>query len=470
VSIASIAGAIVVVMSIAAPAIAAFTNPGNKSGDNVTPTVVNGFPNCPSGQETYNWSGTGAGTQNLPTGGSIQVTKPTSPSPGPGDASRYFNFQATGATINTVIVKTDVFIVGFITESNRYNYGTSGASGGNDTKLHSPTDSSKRPYVLSAIRFCYTQVKYKISGTKFYDWGETGAKDGIDQGLAGWTIEAKQGSTVKGSAVTAANGSYTIELPAGTYDVCEVAQAGWTRSAPGGTGCHTVNLTADVTGKDFGNYKLVTLSGTKFYDGGYSPNGAKDGGESGIEGFTVTAAATGTQPAGSYPHKGGQANTIADGTWSIIVHAGKYSLCESGGPTGGYTWVQTAPTGNGGCYPGTTDYQADTGGKDFGNYKQVTLSGSVFHDADNDGELDGSQSVEEGLSGWDVRLYQSNGSTLSQTTATSATGGYSFNAPAGSYVLCVTLPPLAGDPPKGWVQSPGGPDSPGGNTACSQPN
>jgi hypothetical protein len=453
-------------MSIAAPAIAAFTNPGNPSGNGVAPTVVNGFPNCPSGQETHNWTGTGAGTQNLAAGGSITVTKPTSPSPGPGNASRYFNFSATGAKVNTVFAKTDVFVVGFITESNRYVYGAGQTGASSDTKLHSPTNSSKQPYALSAIRFCYTPIKYKISGTKFYDWGETGTKDAVDQGLAGWTIQAKQGATVKGSATTAANGSYTIELAAGTYDVCEVEQSGWTRSAPGGTGCYSINLTADVTGKDFGNFKLVTLSGTKFYDAGYDPNGAKDGGEVGIGGFTVTAAATGTQPAGN-PHVGGSAVTAGDGSWSIVVHAGKYSICESGGPTGDYSWVQTAPTGNGGCYPGTTDYQANTGDKDFGNYKQVTLTGTVFHDNDNDGKFDvNAQTVEEGLEAWGVRLYQDDGTTTAGTTSSNGNGEYGFDVPAGEYLLCVTLPGVVDG--QGWVQSPEGDNSPGGNTSCDQ--
>ena len=58
-------------------------------------------------------------------------------------------------------------------------------------------------------------------------------------GLSGWTVQASGPATA--SAVTDGDGNYTFTgLPAGTYLVCEVLQAGWLQTTPSsGVTCPT---------------------------------------------------------------------------------------------------------------------------------------------------------------------------------------------------------------------------------------
>jgi hypothetical protein len=85
------------------------------------------------------------------------------------------------------------------------------------------------------------------------------------------------------TTTTALDGSYSFNgLTPGSYTVAEVEQAGWTRTAPA-EGSYTVELTdADVTGRDFGNHGVSSISGAKFFD--TNGNGARaDDGLSGLD-------------------------------------------------------------------------------------------------------------------------------------------------------------------------------------------
>ena len=69
-------------------------------------------------------------------------------------------------------------------------------------------------------------------------------------------------TTVANSAVTDANGNYSMGLNAGKYIVCETQQAGWTQSYPANIACAGfggwgITLTAgdNDTGNDFGNWQ-----------------------------------------------------------------------------------------------------------------------------------------------------------------------------------------------------------------------
>ena len=121
-----------------------------------------------------------------------------------------------------------------------------------------------------------------------------GSQDGGERGLAGWVINAY-----------ADDGDGNLEAPSpppappppthrrrhrhlqpallapGSYVVCEVAQAGWTQTAPSGDRPsagrrppvlapegYAITLTPGQTdtGNDFGNFQQATKSGTKFND------------------------------------------------------------------------------------------------------------------------------------------------------------------------------------------------------------
>jgi hypothetical protein len=126
-----------------------------------------------------------------------------------------------------------------------------------------------------------TTIGCAISGQKWRDHDKDGSRDADERALGGWTIKAFEGTTLKGSAVTATDGTYTIGLEGGgkTYTVCEFPPAegagfeyrGWIQSVPGpNTLCagftgaepngYTVALgTADSTGNDFFNVRTITI-------------------------------------------------------------------------------------------------------------------------------------------------------------------------------------------------------------------
>src|SRR5262249_61135636 len=60
--------------------------------------------------------------------------------------------------------------------------------------------------------------------------------------------------------------SYSFaNLGPGTYTIQEVQQTGWTQTAPVPPGTYTVTASSgtDVGGRDFGNFRLVMISGVK---------------------------------------------------------------------------------------------------------------------------------------------------------------------------------------------------------------
>jgi len=121
-----------------------------------------------------------------------------------------------------------------------------------------------------------------VSGIKFKDVADNGAKDATDPGLAGWTISIS-GTSSLGVAVsqttTTADGTggttlggYSFTVPPGTYTVCEVLQSNWVEAFPtSGADCRgttgngpvgysvTVGSNGSVGNKDFGNSPLSNV-------------------------------------------------------------------------------------------------------------------------------------------------------------------------------------------------------------------
>ena len=84
---------------------------------------------------------------------------------------------------------------------------------------------------------------YTIEGQKFNDLNNNGINDS-EPGLSGWTITITDGGSFSDSTTTDVNGDYSFEdLEAGTYTVCEVAQANWTQTVPViNNGCYEITL------------------------------------------------------------------------------------------------------------------------------------------------------------------------------------------------------------------------------------
>jgi parallel beta-helix repeat protein len=146
-------------------------------------------------------------------------------------------------------------------------------------------DTSEMTKSLQAVT-----AQGSISGIKFNDLNGNGLLDAGEPGLGGWEIDLdfNNDGIVDASTTTAANGSYSFNnLTDGIYRVFEVPhfpqQAGFVQTlAPG-----LIQISGElpVTDQDFGNFKLIRVSGHKFND--LNKNGIQDPGEPPIANVTI---------------------------------------------------------------------------------------------------------------------------------------------------------------------------------------
>ncbi len=110
-----------------------------------------------------------------------------------------------------------------------------------------------------------------ISGHKFNDLNGDGIQEAGEPGLAGLTVylDANNNGTLDAgevSTITDVNGNYSFDnLSAGTYHVLQLQQAGVLQTTANPA---AVTLAEDqtATGITFGDFLLVSISGTKFQD------------------------------------------------------------------------------------------------------------------------------------------------------------------------------------------------------------
>jgi uncharacterized protein (DUF2141 family) len=191
-----------------------------------------------------------------------------------------------------------------------------------------------------------------ISGSKFEDWdGDSSPfETQWEVGLKGWVIYLDtngNGALDSGeiSTTTDKHGAYKFSnLPAGTYTVREVQQVGWTQTYPSTNAANdqysfTLSAGQKVTKKDFGNFKLGSISGMKFED--KNGNHKKDGNESGLSGWTINltgpngyASTTVTDANGNYTFSGLKAGTykiseVMKSGWKQTDHPGQVKITSA---------------------------------------------------------------------------------------------------------------------------------------------
>jgi hypothetical protein len=322
-----------------------------------------------------------------------------------------------------------------------------------------------------------------IQGQKFDDRDGDGAKDAGEPGLDGWQIfldlnhngqlDADPQDNPEPVVATRSfdrNGDSQVdpdteqgfycfaELPPGAYDVREILVADWVQTLPGSPSApdgYMVTYDGSTTQtRDFGNFRLVALSGRKFEDldadgkrGPDEPDLAKWVIELDLDNDGATDSTAITDLDGRYVF-----NAVPPGTHKVR------ELVEPG-------YIQSLPAVPG-DYTIAVTSGIDLDVLDFANYRPVAISGQKFEDVNGDGQH---QSTEPGINGWTIFLDSNGNGQLdgggpnAEPTATTGdldrnsdgnidpfteTGWYSFTGLApGAFE--VREAPVA----SGWVQS-----------------
>ncbi len=269
-----------------------------------------------------------------------------------------------------------------------------------------------------------------INGTEFNDANGNGVWDVDENGMAGWIINLEQPiGKVVANTTSDDHGSYIFDhLAPGSYFVRQVSKPGWNLTAPKVQPLSINLVSHNISGVDFGNRGIRSISGTKFNDS--NGNGIKDTNEKGLAGWTIhlvaensTLKATNiTGPSGAYRFD--------------HLPSGSYRLSEI--PQHG--WNQTLPVK--GIYH-VNITSSNVSGKDFGNRWALSINGTEFNDTNGNGVWD----VDEtGMAGWTIQLERPAGKTIA-TNTTDKDGRYIFlYLTPGNYTIREMLKP-------GWNQT-----------------
>jgi LPXTG-site transpeptidase (sortase) family protein len=309
-----------------------------------------------------------------------------------------------------------------------------------------------------------------LSGFVYVDADNDGVFDGTELPIETVTVTLTGtddlGNSVNTPTTTDVNGAYSfINLRPGTYVITETQPSAYldgkdTVGTPGGTTTNdkfsAINLVAGFDGvnNNFGELGSASLAGNVYIDA--DNDGVFDVTESGIE--TVTITLTGTDDLSNPVNL--STTTAADGSYIFDnLRPGTYTLTETQ-PAGYLDGKDTIGTPGGNTandvFSNIVIGVGTVGtNNNFGEFLAASLTGNVYHDADDDGVFDG---TEDGIETVTVDLSGTDdlGNTVTASTTTAADGSYSFpNLRPGTYIITETQPPVYLDG-KDTIGTPGG--------------
>jgi len=288
--------------------------------------------------------------------------------------------------------------------------------------------------------FLYATLKVQLNVDLNGDGNATGDVLIVPSGSTSNFTVKKNGAVITGGNITLGGGIATASflVDTGTYVIEEATfTPGWRRTL-GGTQNKVVTTSQQQITAQYLDFKYITVSGTKFDD--LNGNGVKDGGEPGLEGWTITVGGAGT--------KYGDVTAITDvnGDYAIdSVGPGAQTVAET--PQAG--WTKTLPVAANYSFTGQSGNTITTSGYNFGNFADANVDGIVYRDYNGNGVMDPEDTP---ISGVDVNLavngsidasdgsgYEFLGLVAVDTVRITVPGGYVITEPvAGEYPLALT--------------------------------
>jgi uncharacterized protein (DUF2141 family) len=308
---------------------------------------------------------------------------------------------------------------------------------------------------------------FSLTGVKFEDINGNGVRDPGEPGLANWVIQLldSTGQPVRDSqnqpiqVLTDADGKYVFNNLPPRYDangkllsyrVREELQSGWAQTTANPPDVPPQSGKV-VSGGDFGNFQLVTISGSVFDD--TNGNGIQDPGEvtpvSG--GFAILVNTANNQEVDRVPIGGDGAFAFPDRR-PLIVDGKLVPYTVRLEPAAGYVQTSESPA------PFTITSGQSVTGLSFGVFRTTSISGQVFHDINGNGVQDGGEPSGLGVSGALVELIRADtGAVIPGTQQTIGADGKFTIANLGPLV---STPPGSSIPyrlritaPDGWVMT-----------------
>ncbi len=360
-------------------------------------------------------------------------------------------------------LEPETYVVKFVPGPNFITLQDQGGDDDLDSDAHPTTGKTAGVVVASGADItnidCGMFLTASVGNFVWYDTDNDGIQDGGELGMVGVTVNllASDGTTLVTTTSTIAGGAYSfLNVNPGSYVIEFVAPGGHSFSPqdqggddaldsdanPGDGKTALFALTSGQTNNDMdaGLGEKAVISNFVWND--LNADGIQDGGETGINGVTVTLyQADGTTVITTALTAGGGLYAFTNlnpGTYVVgfTLPGGFFFSAQDLG--GDDTKDSDANTGTGKTATVSVIAGETNDDIDAGMFDKVDLGDLVWEDTNHDGIKDIGESGKDGVT---VTLYASDGTTVLGTDITAGGGVYGFpDLTPGTYVVGFTKP------------------------------